>query len=849
MQEIQISNINSELSSLDQEKLKLQIRAKLFKEGNFDFIVKRNGKEHSKQREALQILTSGKYTEFLFGGAAGGAKQQPLDSKVLTPNGFVKIRNLSIGCEIINPNGKTQKVTHLHPIQKNKQYVFKLSNGEEVISHEGHLWYGGWRRDKSDYLASWDNPYCIKTSKEIYEHTKKQLSKKKKRIFRIPISQDVEFNQKGDISIDPYLMGAMLGNGSITSMSELKITIFKDDLDDYVNLFKKLDIDHRVHIQTSKSCYDILFKAKDRDKYIMLFHKYDLLDRKSKTKFIPEEYKITSRENRLQIIRGLLDTDGHIEKNSGKTVFYTSSKRLADDFTWICRSLGFFATTNKRQRDDVFYEKENRTIKSSMSYYCYVRSKDNTNLFNIKRKKIKPKKENKDYMSVGVVDVEIREEVEMRCITVSEPNGLYITDNFTATHNSWTGCAWLLFMCINYPGTRWFIARNRLSDILESVLVTFKKVCEAYGFDRYKFNGQKYFLEFDNGSYINLVEISYKPSDPEFDAVGSTEYTGGWIEEVGQTHPKGADALFSRAGRYKNEEYGIKKMLFYTCNPKKNWAKYQFYDKSKNGTLEKEKFFMQCLVSENPFIEKEYVESLKAMKDRNPSMYKRLYLGDWNYEDNPYQLIEDEMIDSCFSNDQVKGGKRYITADVARFGSDKARIGYWEGWDLKRVISLDISKTTDVELAIRTLRMKYRIPRTRTVVDSDGVGGGVADGAGAQNFKNNGRPITKGSKTENYKNLQVQCLYYLADIVNDAKLNISADLTEKEREEIKEELSQIQSKGEQDPERKLDCKSKGDIKSDIGRSPDWRDMMMMRSYFDLKGSKPKFMGSKPRNTV
>ncbi len=414
---------------------------------------------------------------------------------------------------------------------------------------------------------------------------------------------------------------------------------------------------------------------------------------------------------------------------------------------------------------------------------------------------------------------------------------------------SWTGCAWLLFMCINYAGTRWFIARNRLSDILESVLVTFKKVCEAYGFHEYKFNGQKYYLEFENGSYINLVEISYKPSDPEFDAVGSTEYTGGWIEEVGQTHPKGADALFSRAGRFKNEEYSLKKMLFYTCNPKKNWAKYQFYDKSKNGTLEPSKFFMQCLVSENPFIEQDYVESLRAMKDRNPSMYKRLYLGDWNYEDNPYQLTEDEMIDASFSNDHVKMGKRYITADVARFGSDKARIGYWEGWILKRVISLDISKTTDVELAIRTLRFKYKVPRTRAVVDADGVGGGVADGSGAISFNNNARPIKKGKDTENYKNLQVQCLYHLADIINDGLLSIEADLTEQEKAEIKEELTQIQSKGEQDPERKLDCKSKGDIKSDIGRSPDWRDMMMMRSYFDLKGNKPKFMGSNARNVI
>jgi len=414
---------------------------------------------------------------------------------------------------------------------------------------------------------------------------------------------------------------------------------------------------------------------------------------------------------------------------------------------------------------------------------------------------------------------------------------------------SWVGCSWILFMCYNYPGTRWFIARNRLSDILESVLVTFKKVCNEYGFEDYKFNGQKYYIEFGNGSYINFVEISYKPSDPEFEGVGSTEYTGGWIEEVGQVHAKGAAAMYTRAGRHMNEEYGLEKVIFYTCNPSNGWPKTQFYDKWTKGELEKGRRFLPALVTDNPFIPKSYANSLLKLKDTQPSMYKRLYLGDWDYIDNPYQLTEDDMVDAVFENNHVSGGKKYITADVARFGSDKARIGYWDGWILKHCISLDISKTTDVELAIRTLRFKYKIPRTRVLVDADGVGGGVADGAGARSFNNNARPIKKGGKTENYRNLQVQCLYYLADIINDAKMWIEADLTEDEKREIKEEFKQIQSKGDQDPTRKLDCKSKGDIKSDIGRSPDWRDMIMMRSWFDLKGTKRRTMSSSPRETI
>lgn len=415
---------------------------------------------------------------------------------------------------------------------------------------------------------------------------------------------------------------------------------------------------------------------------------------------------------------------------------------------------------------------------------------------------------------------------------------------------SWTGVCWIVFSCLAYDDTNWFIARNQLKDLLDSVLKTFRKVCKEYGIDGYKVNGQKNYIEFPNGSRINLIEVSYKPSDPMYEDLGSTEYTGGWIEEIGEIHEMAAIVLGTRIGRHGNKEHNLKKKMFMTCNPKQNWGKTKFYDKHKNGELYKEnkellangkkriqRIYLNCLVTENPFIEQDYIDGLMAKAVEHKPTYERLFKGNWDYEDNPYQLAEQEMIDQVFDNNHIPKGKGYISADVARFGSDKARIGYWNGWDLSHVISLDISKTTDVELAIMTLRVKYRVPKNRIIIDDDGVGGGVTDGVGAKGFKNNGRPIKLNKDTPNYKNLQVQCLYMLAEKINEGGLNISADLTSTEKEEIKIELAQIQSKGEQDPERKLDCKSKGDIKQDIGRSPDWRDMIFMRVWFDLKKSK------------
>jgi len=260
----------------------------------------------------------------------------------------------------------------------------------------------------------------------------------------------------------------------------------------------------------------------------------------------------------------------------------------------------------------------------------------------------------------------------------------------------------------------------------------------------------------------------------------------------------------------------------------------RYYQPYKEGTLNRFCRFLEALITDNVFLGKKYIDGVIRNYEGDKVGTERLIKGNWDYEENPYQLAEQEMIDMVFDNNHVQGGKKYISADVARFGSDKARIGAWDGWNLIDVISLDISKTTDVELAILTFRRKYNVPKNRVIIDADGLGAGVVDGTGGIGFNNGGRPIKQNKEMPNYKNLQVQCLYTLADKINEGGLNISADLTGAEKDEIKAEFGQIQSKGDQDPERKLECKSKGDIKSDIGRSPDWRDMIMMRVYFDLK---------------
>ena len=400
---------------------------------------------------------------------------------------------------------------------------------------------------------------------------------------------------------------------------------------------------------------------------------------------------------------------------------------------------------------------------------------------------------------------------------------------------SWAGCTWLLFMCLSYPGTRYFISRNELKDLVDSVLVTWNKVCRAYGFTDWKYNAVKNYIQLgekSGGSHINLIELKRKPSDPMFEDLGSTEYTSGWAEEVSEQDEMGINVISTRVGRHMNAKYGIKAVILMTTNPKKNWVKTRFYDRWKNNTLPEDLAYLPAVVTDNPFIEKEYIEKLRKMGAKDKSLYERLFKGNWDYEENPNALCYYEKIEEVFTNDIVEDGSPAITCDAARNGSDLAVILVWKGWRVVDKKTFDISKTTDISASINIFRRKYKVIKKRVVVDSDGVGGGVADEVDGISFKNGAKPIKEKGDMPNYRNLQVQCLYHLADRINENGLWIDCDLTSEEKEYIKAELDQIQSvTGDY---KKLDCKPKSEIKRDLGRSPDWRDALFMRVYLDLR---------------
>ena len=403
------------------------------------------------------------------------------------------------------------------------------------------------------------------------------------------------------------------------------------------------------------------------------------------------------------------------------------------------------------------------------------------------------------------------------------------------------GCEWLLWSCLSFPGVRFFAGRHTLKQIRKSVLVTFRKVCKKHKIpaDWYKINDNDVNIQFQNGSYIDGIELHQKPGDIEFDAFGSTEYTGGWIEEGGQVVYKAFEVAGTRIGRQLNKEYNIRGKLLITGNPARNFMYTLFYKPWATGTLEKGRAFIQSLISDNTYGDSAYNERMQKLKG---STRERLLLGNWDYEDDPLSLIEYSAIVDLFTNDYIVPDitKKRLICDVAMYGSDLFRVGAFYGDVLVEHRYMLKSGGKEVLGLVKSMQAAHQIRAHGVLYDADGVGaflggsGGFIPGAVA--FHGNAAPFkTQRDPLTDYANLKSQCGYLLAEKINDGLCWAKAVVNETDKEMLSEELAHIKkSKGASDD--KLRLKRKELIVADLGRSPDFSDLFLMNQYFDLRGA-------------
>jgi hypothetical protein len=409
---------------------------------------------------------------------------------------------------------------------------------------------------------------------------------------------------------------------------------------------------------------------------------------------------------------------------------------------------------------------------------------------------------------------------------------------------SFLGCAWLISNCYKYKESRWLLGRAKLKQLKQSTLLTFFDVCRQWGLRKdldYNYNSQDGVITFfQTKSQVYLKDLFAYPADPDFDSLGSTEYTGAFIDEASQITGKAKNIVKSRL-RYKIDDYGILGKLLMTANPSKNFLYLEFYKPWKENKLPLNKVFLPSKVVDNPFLPDSYIENLKGL---DPITKARLLNGDWEYSNDPAALMEFDTITNIFSTlityadgtrEKDENGQevpdprpKYLVCDVARFGEDLTVITRWKGLECVQIETFKRTSTTTVAGLLQDRAEKYGIPAANILVDEDGVGGGVKDQLyGIKGFVANSRPRRK----ENYANFKAQCAYRLAKRINAGELAVTIR-DPALRERLVEELEQIKAK-DIDKDGKLAILSKDKAKEVLGRSPDLGDCFIMRMAFEF----------------
>lgn len=400
------------------------------------------------------------------------------------------------------------------------------------------------------------------------------------------------------------------------------------------------------------------------------------------------------------------------------------------------------------------------------------------------------------------------------------------------------GCYWQIKRRLKYPESRGLIGRAILKTLKETTLLSFFEIAKIQGLEvgkHFEYNDQSKQIKFFNGSIIFLKDLYAYPSDPNFDELGGLEITDVFIDEANQVSDKARNVILSRT-RYGLKTHNLIPKFLYTCNPAKNWVYSEFYKPQIDGSIDKTKRFIPAFVDDNQFNSEHYKKSLERM---DTTSKERLLFGNWEYSSDLSQLIDYEKILDCFSSTFVPSGTRYISCDVARFGSDSTVIGIWDGMRVK-FHQYNGKSVVEVADIIKKFQQEFQVPTSQIVVDSDGVGGGVADILrGCRNFVNNSSPLENPvtRQKENFDNLKSQCYFKLAEVINDSKLYINADGTMKQK--IIEELEQVKQKAV-DNDQKKGIIPKDKVKALIGRSPDFSDTLAMRMIFEYT---PKFVVS------
>lgn len=460
-----------------------------------------------------EFCSSGEF-EVLYGGQAGPGKMQPLSSLIATPFGFRELEDVRVGSIVSTPFGQS-RVIATYDFKKRKIYRIGFSDGTFCEAGDEHLWLA-WRSSVySKKLVGFGIDFFCPDKSKIYttENMIPFLKGRNKPI--VPLTYPVAFAPgRKKTQVDPYLLGVLLGDGGLSRLDQgpIKLTSWDDEL-----------------VESLKTTFEGRISGGPREFLLVdcaelrkALRAYGLTGTRSDSKFIPTEYLSSSVIDRFRLMQGLMDTDGSADSRDGHIEYTTVSKALSRDAVYVLRSLGFKVSISEKQGS---YKKNGRYIACKKAYRLSIQGRDTNNLFFLERKKAKCRAFNGGFSIPGkrIVSIESIGEKAARCIRIDDPRGLYLTDDFTVTHN--TDC--LIAEATRYvtkPNYHGLILRRTFPQLSEIIDRT-RNLYPSIG-GNYKAGEHKWY--FPSGARISLGHIQhdgdeYNYQGKEFQFIGFDE--------------------------------------------------------------------------------------------------------------------------------------------------------------------------------------------------------------------------------------------------------------------------------------------------------------------------------------
>lgn len=641
----------------------------------------------------------------------GIGKGHVLTELIDTPQGVKRFGDLREGDFVFSADGSPTRVLGIPYRGIRPCYKVTFDDGSSTVVSREHLWTVRGRQERRTGSPEWRT---LETHELLEKGVKRANGKAMARQWEIPRQGAAQFPE-ADLPLDPYLVGLLIGNGSLTHGTP-SLSISSPEVFHYLDDIVALD-ECRVQYNANYvmvSIPGILPAAKEAG----------LFGKKSHEKSIPDTYKFSSVEQRAELFRGLVDSDGEVTKE-GSLCYSTTSATLAEDIVWLARSLGGKARVQPTTKQAFYYAPSGERVKGRPCHRVTLTMPREFVCGRYKERveRIKPTIEER-YLTRWIDSIEYVGDLDTMCIAVEADDGLYQANDFIVTHNSFLTACLVIWILATRPNCKGVVTANTASQLKTKTFAEISKwLKRSIISDMFEIKAESIEAKEAPEAWRVDAQTCKEENSESFAGQHAASSTSFYIFDEASAVP---DVIWEVA------EGGLtdgEPMMFVFGNPTRNTGRFrECFGKRKNVWSTRQ------IDSRSVFItNKEQMEEWRKEYGEDSDFFKVRVKGEFPSQSDK-QFIPSDLVLEAARRDMPHNGATcaIIGVDVARFGDDDSviytRIG--RGWlPIKRFKGLS---TTQLVAKVKQHFDEVRalgFPRDRIYinVDEGGVGGGPKD--------------------------------------------------------------------------------------------------------------------------